>query len=128
MADGQKRILVVDDEPSIVKIIRKQLEICGYAVAVASDGEDGLKQATEQLPDLIVLDVMLPKKNGFEVCTTLKQQATTAKIPILMLTARAQRRDYDEGVGHGANAFLTKPFSLDELAKKIAELLAVPLA
>ena len=117
------RLLVVDDEPSIAKIVRKQLEVAGYEVTVAVDGLEGLTKARETLPELIVLDVMLPKMNGVEVCSTLKQDPKTQRIPILMLTAKAQRQDQETGLQAGADAFLTKPFQLEELLDKVKTLL-----
>ena len=119
----KRRLLVVDDEPSIAKIVRKQLEVAGYDVTVAVDGLEGLTKARETMPELIVLDVMLPKMNGTEVCTTLKADPKTKGIPILMLTAKAQRQDKDIGLQAGADAFLTKPFQLEELLSKIKALL-----
>ena len=119
----KRRLLVVDDEPSIAKIVRKQLEVAGYDVTVAVDGLEGLTKARELMPELIVLDVMLPKMNGTEVCTTLKGDPKTQAIPILMLTAKAQRQDKDIVLQAGANAFLTKPFQLEELLSKIKALL-----
>ena len=118
------RILIVDDEPSIAKILRKQLEVAGFDVTVAVDGLEGLTKAREGKPDLIVLDVMLPKMNGHEVCHTLKQDAGMKRIPILMLTAKAQRQDQEEALKHGAEAYLTKPFQLDELLTQVRHVLA----
>ena len=123
MADGKRRILVVDDEPSIAKIVKKQLEVAGYEVLVAVDGQDGLDKARQERPDMMVLDVMLPKMNGFEVCATLKQDPQYRQIPILMLTAKAQRQDYQQGLQQGAEAYLTKPFKLEELLSKVQALL-----
>ena len=125
MADGAKRkILIVDDEPSIAKILRKQMEVAGFDVTVAVDGLDGLTKAKEGTHELIILDVMLPKMNGMEVCANLKADERLKNIPILMLTAKSQRKDQDEGLQHGANAFLTKPFQLEELLAKANALLA----
>ena len=120
----KRRVLIVDDEPSIAKILRKQLEVAGYDVTVAVDGQEGLTKAREGLPELIVLDVMLPKIGGYEVCSTLKKDTKTQHIPILMLTAKAQRQDQDIGLQAGANAFLTKPFQLEELLQKAQTLLS----
>lgn len=124
MAEGGKaRLLVVDDEPSIAKVVRKQLEVAGYDVSVAVDGEEGLTKARQTTPDLIVLDVMLPKMAGTEVCSTLKRDEQTKRIPILMLTARSRPQDEEEGMKMGADAFLTKPFQLAELLEKVRALL-----
>ena len=124
MSEGAKRrVLVVDDEPSIVKILRKQLEVAGFEVAVAVDGAEGLVKVREFRPELIVLDVMLPKLNGHQVCAMLKRDAELKTIPVLMLTAKAQRKDQDEGLQSGADAFLTKPFQLEELLGQVRRLL-----
>ena len=121
--DAKRRVLVVDDEPSIAKILRKQLEVAGFEVAVAVDGAEGLVKVREFRPELIVLDVMLPKLSGHQVCATLKQDAELKVIPVLMLTAKAQRKDQDEGLQSGADAFLTKPFQLEELLGQVRRLL-----
>ena len=125
MADAAKRkVLVVDDEPSIAKILRKQLEVAGFEVNVGVDGEDGLAKVREWHPELILLDVMLPKINGHEVCKTLKADAELKKIPVIMLTAKTQRQDQDLAQSQGADGFLTKPFQLSELLVKVRALLA----
>ena len=125
MADAVKRkVLVVDDEPSIAKILRKQLEVAGFEVNVGVDGEDGLAKAREWRPELILLDVMLPKLSGHEVCKALKGDAELKKIPIIMLTAKTQRQDQDLAQSQGADGFLTKPFQLSELLVKVRALLA----
>ena len=124
MADAAKRkVLVVDDEPSIAKILRKQLEVAGFEVTVAVDGEDGLAKVREWKPDLVLLDVMLPKINGHEVCKTLKADPELKGIPVIMLTAKTQRQDQDLAQQQGADAFLTKPFQLAELLAKVRGLL-----
>ena len=124
MSEGAKqRVLVVDDEPSIAKILRKQLEVAGFEVSVAVDGAEGLVKVREFRPEVVVLDVMLPKLNGHQVCATLKQDAELKHIPVLMLTAKAQRKDQDEGLQSGADAFLTKPFQLEELLGQVRRLL-----
>ena len=128
MGDAKPRILVVDDEPSIAKIVRKQLEVAGYEVIVGVDGQEGLTKAQTEHPDLVVLDVMLPKLNGYQVCGQLKQDEQLKRIPILMLTAKAQRRDEQEGLQQGADAFLTKPFRLEDLLERIRTLLKAKAA
>ena len=124
MSDGKSRVLVVDDEPSIAKIVKKQLEVAGYDVAVAADGELGWTKARDETPDVIILDVMLPKLNGYEVCGRLKQDERLRRIPVLMLTAKAQRQDQSEGLRCGADAYLIKPFQLEELLEQVRTLLA----
>ena len=122
MAD-RLRILLVDDEPSIVKMVGKRLEVEGFDVLIATDGQDGLTKARTQSPDLIVLDLMLPKLNGYEVCTMLKQDSRYQKIPVVMFTAKAQDKDEKLGMECGANAYVRKPFRAQELMGKIRDLL-----
>ena len=123
MADKQ-RILLVDDEPSIVKMVGKRLEVEGFEVVVAMDGQEGLSRAQTERPDLIVLDLMLPKLNGYEVCTMLKQDARFQRIPIILFTAKAQEKDEKLGMECGANAYVRKPFRAQELLDKIHGLIA----
>ena len=118
------RILLVDDEPSIVKMVGRRLEVEGFDVAVAMDGQEGLAKAQAEHPDLIILDLMLPKLNGYEVCTMLKQDTRYQKIPIVMFTAKAQDKDEKLGMECGANAYVRKPFRAQELLEKIRGLLA----
>ncbi len=121
------RILLVDDEPSIVKMVGKRLEGEGFEVLIATDGQDALTKARTQLPDLIVLDLMLPKLNGYEVCTMLKQDARYQKIPVVLFTAKTQEKDEKLGMECGANAYVRKPFRAQELLETIRGLLpAVP--
>ncbi len=123
MAD-KHRILLVDDEPSIVKMVGKRLEVEGFDVLIAMDGQDGLAKAQAERPDLIILDLMLPKLNGFEVCTMLKQDTRYQKIPIILFTAKAQEKDEKMGLECGANAFVRKPFRAQELMEQIRALIA----
>ena len=118
------RILVVDDEPEAVELVEFNLKQAGYAVITAADGAEALKKARGQTPDLIVLDVMLPEMDGFEICKTLRLDPATAKIPILMLTAKAAEIDRVLGLELGADDYLTKPFSPRELLLRIKKILA----
>ena len=113
----------MDDEPHIVKVLRKQLELSGFEVAVAADGASGLEQSRAWHPDLVVLDLMLPKLDGYAVCATLKQDADLGRIPVLMVTAKASQAEREEGLRRGADAYLTKPFGLDELMGMVERLL-----
>ena len=115
------RILVVEDEPSLALGLKEDLAIEGYQVEVAGDGEAALQQALAGHFDLIVLDVMLPKKDGFEVCRQLRREGS--KVPVLMLTARAQESDKVLGLDIGADDYVTKPFSGRELRARIKALL-----
>jgi DNA-binding response OmpR family regulator len=117
------RILLVDDEPSIVKMVGKRLEVEGFEVLIAMDGQDGLAKARSASPDLIVLDLMLPKMNGYEICTMLKQDARYQRIPVVLFTAKAQEKDEKLGMECGADAYVRKPFRAQELLEKIRALL-----
>ncbi|MCQ2910742.1 MAG: response regulator transcription factor [Clostridia bacterium] len=115
-----QKILVVDDEKLIVKGIKFSLEQDGYEVGVAYDGEEAILKAESEDYDLIVLDVMLPKKNGLEVCEHLR---STSKVPILMLTAKGEDMDKIMGLEYGADDYMTKPFNILELKARIKAIL-----
>jgi two-component system phosphate regulon response regulator PhoB len=112
-------ILVVDDEPDAVELIEFNLKRAGYAVLVALDGWSGLRAAREHRPNLVLLDLMLPEMNGFEISRALRQEAQTAEIPIIFLTARAAEMDRQIGLELGAEDYITKPFSPRELLAQI---------
>jgi two-component system alkaline phosphatase synthesis response regulator PhoP len=116
-----KRILLIEDEPGLVMTLTDRLTSENYIVASIRDGELGLKRASEEAFDAIILDVMLPRKNGFDVCRDLRQQGITT--PILMLTARGQVVDKVVGLKLGADDYLTKPFEMMELLARIEALL-----
>jgi DNA-binding response OmpR family regulator len=116
---GQKKILVVDDEADLVETIRFPLEMEGFNVLVSYNGEDALNQARKEKPDLILLDLMLPKLDGYKVCRLLKFDERYKHIPILMLTAKTQEKDKLLGKETGADEYITKPFDIDELIKKV---------
>ena len=118
------RILVVDDEPEAVELVEFNLRQAGYAVSTAVDGAEALKKARSQTPDLIVLDVMLPEMDGFEICKTLRGEGPTSRTPILMLTAKAAEIDRVLGLELGADDYLTKPFSPRELLLRIKKILS----
>ena len=118
-----KRILIVDDEDGIVKLVKMYLEHHRYEVITADDGQEGLEKAKTDKPDLIVLDLMLPKINGYKVCGLLKKDTRYAKIPVILFTAKTQEKDAKLGEEVGADAYLTKPFEPEVLLAKIKELL-----
>ena len=118
-----KRILLVDDERDLVETVTFRLEANNYEVLVASDGQEGLNKARTEKPDLIILDLMLPKIDGYKVCRMLKFDEHYKAIPIIMFTAKAQQKDEDLGKEMGADAYVTKPFEPEILLKKISELL-----
>jgi DNA-binding response OmpR family regulator len=117
------KILVVDDEPEAVELVEFNLKQAGYAVVTASDGAQALQKARSLSPNLIVLDVMLPELDGFEICKLLRREPATARIPIIMLTAKAAEIDRVLGLELGADDYLTKPFSPRELLLRIKKLL-----
>lgn len=117
------KILIVDDEPDIVKTVSFRLKAAGYEVVSAADGLEGLEKARQEKPDLIILDLMLPKMDGYQICRMLKFDSQFAKIPIIMFSARAQDSDQQMGKDVGANAYITKPFEPEILLGKIKELI-----
>lgn len=121
---SQTKILVVDDEADLVETIQFALELEGYNVLVASNGEEGLNMARQEKPDLILLDLMLPKLDGYKVCRLLKFDERYKYIPILMLTAKTQEKDKILGKETGANEYINKPFDMDELMAKIKSYLS----
>jgi DNA-binding response OmpR family regulator len=114
-----KKILIVDDEVDLVETVRYPLEMEGFNVLVSYNGEDALSQARKEKPDLILLDLMLPKLDGYKVCRLLKFDERYRNIPILMLTAKTQEKDKALGMETGANDYITKPFDLDKLMEKV---------
>jgi two-component system phosphate regulon response regulator PhoB len=117
------RILVVDDEPDAVELVAFNLKAAGYDVATAADGDEALRKARSQLPDLMVLDLMLPEVDGLEVSKILRRGPATAGIPIIMLTAKAAEIDRVLGLELGADDYVTKPFSPRELVLRVKNLL-----
>lgn len=116
---SKKRILVVDDEVDLVETVRFSLELEGYDVLTAYNGEEALNLARKENPDIMLLDLMLPKLDGYKVCRLLKFDERYKHIPILMLTAKIQEKDKATGLETGANEYITKPFDMDELMKKV---------
>ena len=113
------RVLVADDEPHLLRLVKFRLEREGYEVLTAVDGEAALQVARDQQPDLCVLDVMMPKRSGFDVLRELRSDESCAGMKVIMLTARAQGRDVDVGFSLGADDYITKPFSPQELRVRI---------
>lgn len=118
-----KKILVADDEPNIVISLEYLLKREGYTVVVAHDGQEALEVMARERPDLLLLDVMMPKKTGFEVCQAVRASAELQTTKILMLTARGRDTDVAKGLALGADAYMTKPFSTRELVHKVATML-----
>jgi len=119
-----KRVLIVDDEPNIVISLEFLLKREGFAVSVARDGEEALAAIRAQVPDLVILDVMMPKLDGFSVLSAVRADPAVAAVPVLMLTAKGREAEQKKGLGLGANAYLPKPFSTHELVAKAKALLS----
>lgn len=121
----QKKILIVDDEPNIVISLEYLMKKEGFAVAIANDGDAALAMAAEFRPDLVLLDVMMPKKSGYEVCQQMRSDAAMADVKILMLTAKGRDSEVAKGVALGADSYVTKPFSTKELVARVKSLLGI---
>ena len=116
-------LLVVEDEDALATLLQYNLDKEGYEVALAQDGEEALMMVDERLPDLVVLDWMLPKVSGVEVCRRLRARPETRNLPIIMLTARSEESDRIRGLDTGADDYVVKPFSMSELAARIRAVL-----
>lgn len=118
-----KKVLIVDDEPNIVISLEFLMKREGYEVFVANDGEAALQQIAAHMPDLVLLDVMLPKHNGFEVCQQLRSSPEWAGIKVIMLTAKGRDTEVAKGMALGADAYMTKPFSTKDLVAQVKQML-----
>lgn len=118
-----RKLLIADDEPGVRSLVRLTLESGRYQILEATDGEEALDLARRHRPELVLLDAMMPKRSGFEVCRALKEDPGTRGITVLMLTARAQESDRQRGVAAGADGYFTKPFSPLALMQKVEEVL-----
>ena len=119
-----KKILIVDDEPNIVTALEYLLQKSGYEVLLAQDGEAALQQVEQHVPDLVLLDVMMSVKSGYEVCQRMRERADWEHIKIVMLSAKGREAEVNKGLSLGADFYVTKPFSNKDLVAKIDELLA----
>jgi DNA-binding response OmpR family regulator len=119
MTQTKSRILIVDDEMDLVSVLRMGLEIEGFEVIEAMDGEEGLRRARQERPDLMVLDLMLPKMDGYKVCRALKFDERFRNLPILILSARSGDADRKLALEMGADQFVTKPYEMADLVAKI---------
>jgi DNA-binding response OmpR family regulator len=120
----RRKILIVEDDTEQLEVIRLSLKAAGFAIGTAANGTDALVKTRSISPDLIVLDLMLPGLNGFDVCKALRQDPATASVPIIMLTGMRSQFGRFAGFESGANAFLLKPFDSEELISKVEELLS----
>ena len=117
------KILVADDSPNIREILKLSLETDGYTVVLAEDGDQALVMVEREKPDLVIMDIMMPRVNGFQVCRRLKGDRATHDVPVIMLTAKSGDQDVFWGKDCGADEYMTKPFSPRSLRKKLHELL-----
>ena len=118
-----KRVLIVDDEPNIVQALEFLLQRSGLAVQVAHDGGEALRMIEEGMPDLVVLDVMLPVMNGYDLCQRVRERENLRHIKIVMLSAKGYDAEVNKGMALGADLYVTKPFSTRELVTKVEQLL-----
>lgn len=121
-----RTVLVADDEPSILLSIQFVLQKAGYAVRVARDGNEALKSVEEAVPDLVILDAMMPGRSGYDVCQLLRAQPDCQSVPIIMLTAKGRDIDRQKGFALGATDYVTKPFSTRELVETVRRHLGAP--
>lgn len=118
-----KKVLIVDDEPNIVTSLEYLMTKGGYEVEVACNGEEGLARVETFMPDLVILDVMMPRRSGYEVCQKMRERAEWRHIKIVMLSAKGREAEVSKGLSLGADAYVTKPFSNRELVATVAGLL-----
>jgi len=119
-----RSVLVVDDEPNIVLSLEFLMRQAGYAVRVARDGEAALEAVNAEAPELILLDVMMPKRDGFDVCQTIRANPAWNKVKIVLLTAKGREIEREKGMALGADDYITKPFSTREVVQRVKQLLA----
>jgi DNA-binding response OmpR family regulator len=118
-----KKILIADDEPNIVMALEFLMQNSGYEVRTVADGEQALSELGEFRPDLVLLDVMMPKRNGYEICQWIRVTPALARTKVLMLTAKGRDVDVEKGLGVGADAYVTKPFATKDLVARVREML-----
>lgn len=118
-----QKILIADDEPDLLDLLQTRLKATGYQVALAADGVEAINAVKADQPDLIILDVMMPNRNGFQACRQLKDDPQFKNIPVILLTAKTTESDQFWGIEAGADAYITKPYNEKELLAKIKELL-----
>jgi len=123
LSDTRPKILIVDDEIDTLLPLKRSLEVEDYMVVGASDGHEALMKARADIPDLILLDLMMPEMDGYEVCAKLKNDALTKNIPVIILTAKDAVRDKVKGLDIGADDYVTKPFNLNELKARVKSVL-----
>ena len=124
MAPAAKRVLICDDDPVILRLLEVNLELEGYDVLLAHDGAEAVEVARAEKPDLVILDIMMPKLDGYQTCAELKADDDTKDIPVIFLSAKAQQSDIDKGKQFGVSDYLTKPFDPNDLIEVVERTLA----
>ena len=124
MAAEDKRVLIADDDPVILRLIQVNLELEGYDVITANNGQEAVDKATAEHPDLVILDIMMPRLDGYQACEKLKASDETKDIPVIFLSAKAQQGDIEKGESFGVAAYLTKPFDPTELLEVVEQQLS----
>jgi two-component system, OmpR family, alkaline phosphatase synthesis response regulator PhoP len=119
----QKNVMIVDDDPHVVRSLAFVLNKEGYNIRTTSDGEEALEKIRDSKPNLMLLDIMMPKKNGYEVCQEVKNNPALSDIYIIMLSAKGQEADREQGLSMGANEFMTKPFSPMKVVERVKQIL-----
>lgn len=120
---GKKKVLVVDDEPDIVRLVDISLKLCNFDVLSCFSGPEALEKLKTEKPDLILLDVMMPKMSGYAVCQAIRADASTKDIPVIMLTAKGQKGDAEKGLEAGADDYIIKPFDPYDLGERVSRFL-----
>lgn len=121
-----KRVLVCDDDPVILRLLEVNLELEGFDVLTGNNGEEGVEIATRELPDLVILDIMMPRVDGYEACRRIKENEITKDIPVIFLSAKAQAADIEKGKSFGVAEYLTKPFDPTDLTDLVFKLIGQP--
>ena len=122
MPNETKRVLICDDDPVILRLLEVNLELEGYDVLTAHHGEEAFEIASRELPDLVILDIMMPRLDGYQTCQKLKAQPSTESIPVVFLSAKAQQSDIEKGKSFGVSEYLTKPFDPNDLLDVVERL------
>ncbi len=116
---GKLTVLVIDDDPVILELLRVNFEIEGLHVICASDGEEGFRKAQTEQPDIVISDIMMPRRDGLQLLTDLKRDPTTSDLPVILLSAKAQKAEVQQGLDLGADDYITKPFDPLELIDRL---------
>jgi DNA-binding response OmpR family regulator len=124
MTDQQIKVLIVDDEPDILEFLHYNLSRNGFDTVQASNGREAIRLADQEVPDLILLDIMMPKMDGYEVCQKIRSDALLKDVSIVMLTAKGREVEREKGLALGADHYITKPFSTRQVVMKVKEILA----